>query len=406
MKVEEQSSETRFCRHTKSQPSKCRDTNPRTHTREEISQHIRRKHTPESARTVQFGNGKDAELASHEYNESSLPFRQRTNSTTSIDTTRTRTTSTKPRNDTDVLVAQKSGPHTNSISPTSCSIKPSSKQKLSIPTQVETTSSLPPSTLNAKAPRKKKAKKGGIGPVLKPPQTVFNVGQSSLLSGLVTIPSSTTPTTAATICSAFSLDDISLSDMNILFSIPSPPDSSTTQNNTTTTTVSPNVNLSNPASSGAPFSTPYDEDALLENEIPFPLNKHSGVIIENMGIKKVKNLYKGRESLLNRNITTVGPDLHPHSGPTLPLTLHSLGTRQLTTAGIPLQPTAAPKIPAAGPSSRKDAWGCMHLSAADCELSIAFPHTSHYEVWDMDDQYGVPSHFTFSKCSNCLFPCP
>lgn len=29
----------------------------------------------------------------------------------------------------------------------------------------------------------------------------------------------------------------------------------------------------------------------------------------------------------------------------------------------------------------------MHLGAADCELSIVFPSTAHYEVWDMGDEY-------------------
>lgn len=224
----------------------------------------------------------------------------------------------------------------------------------------------------------------------KPPPTIFNVGQSSVLTGLITLSTSTTPTAAH---STFSLldDYIPSWDTNIFPLIPSPPDSPM-HKNSTDKTASPNASLSYPASFDAPFSTPYDEDALLENEIPFPLNKHSNVIIENMGIKKAKkNLWKERQSLLNRHITTVRPDLRPHSGPTSPLPLRSLCQNKTAQANVPFQhifsrPTT-PGIPTGPSSSKTDAWGCMHLGAADCELSIAFPHTSHYEVWDMGDEY-------------------
>jgi len=42
--------------------------------------------------------------------------------------------------------------------------------------------------------------------------------------------------------------------------------------------------------------------------------------------------------------------------------------------------------------TRRDAWGCMHLGAEDCELSLMFPQTSHYEVWDMGEEsyFAVP----------------
>jgi len=146
--------------------------------------------------------------------------------------------------------------------------------------------------------------------------------------------------------------------MDTLPSIPCPPHISPV---TQSTTASPNASYSAP--SEAPFSTPYDEDALFENEIPFPFNKHSGVIIENMGVKKAKNLNKGKESLLKRHITTVGSEFgYPN---TIDLDPQADITHK-TTPRIPIAPS-------------------IHVGPADCELSIAFPQTSHFEVWDMDN---------------------
>ncbi|KAF8814013.1 hypothetical protein BYT27DRAFT_7206384 [Phlegmacium glaucopus] len=135
------------------------------------------------------------------------------------------------------------------------------------------------------------------------------------------------------------------------------------------------------ASSGAPFSAPYHDDAVLGVEFPFPLNRHSNVIIENIGVKEAKNINKGRESPLNKHITTVRPSLYPHSGPTSSLALRSL--RQNTAPLIPLARQTTSSTSTGPSSSRKDAWGCVHLGAADCELSIAFLQTSHYEAWDL-----------------------
>ena len=386
--LDERRSEAQFVRSAVSHSSRCRNTveTPlRIQNKGEITQPIRRKHAAESVCHVQSRN---LETADHEYNESSLPLRQRTNSVTSIDTLRIRPTATKLKNDTDVVIPHVSAPRTHSASPTSSPFKQGSQQhsffQSITTTQSETSPSLSLCTASAKAPPKKKSKKSGGGPVPKPLPSIFNVGQSSLLFELVTLPTSITATTTH---SDFSVDDIPSWNMNTLPSIHSP-HSPITRNNTVTAT-SPSSQLSYSAPSDAPFSTPYDEDALLENEVPFPFNKHAGVIIENMGIKKAKNLNKGKESLLNRHITTAGSDLHPHSTPALPLTLRSVS--QNTTdlnqlAGLPLPHTPTPKIPSR-PSSKKDAWECIHLGPADYELSIAFPQTSHFEVWDMDDKY-------------------
>jgi hypothetical protein len=380
----ERCSEAQFGRSAASHSSRCRNTPLQIHTKEEITQPIRRKHAAESVRHVQSRN---LETADHEYNESSLPLRQRTNSATSIDTLRIRPTATKLKNNTDVVIP---APRTHSASPTSSSFKQGSQQnpffQSITTTQSETSPPLPLCTPSAKTPSKKKSKRSGGGPVPKPLPTIFDVGQSSLLSGLVTLPTSITTTTTHP---DFSLDDIPSRNMDTLPSIHSPPHSPITRNNTITAT-SPNSQLPYSAPSDAPFSTPYDEDALLEHEIPFPFNKHAGVIIENMGIKKAKNLNKGKESLLNRHITTAGSDLHPHSTPTLPLTLRSVSrntTDPNQLEGLPLPHTPTPKIPVGPSSSKKDVRGYIHLGPADYELSIAFPQTSHFEVWDMDDEY-------------------
>ncbi|TFK21266.1 hypothetical protein FA15DRAFT_672701 [Coprinopsis marcescibilis] len=36
-------------------------------------------------------------------------------------------------------------------------------------------------------------------------------------------------------------------------------------------------------------------------------------------------------------------------------------------------------------SAKADKWGCVHLSASDCQLFVSFPDTPHYEAWDMSD---------------------
>ena len=321
MKLEEHSPEARFGRSATIQFPRSRDISLRAHFKTEIFQPIRRKQAAKSVRyAAQSGNAKDLEVAlpDHKYNETSFPFRPRTNSSTSTDTIRTQSTVTKLKNDTGVVATQRSPPLT--------SFKQGSQRKSSfqsITTKSKSTSSLSFSPASAKAPRKKRSKKSGNGPVPSPLPTIFNVGQTSLLSRLA-IPSTTIPTTTTTTTTTHSLDDIFAWNMDTLPSVPNPPHSPVTRSNTPTTA---STNTSYPAPSDAPFSTPYDEDALLENEIPFPFNKHSGVIIENMGVKKAKNLNKGKESFLNRHITTVEPYLYPHSGSTPPLPLHSLNRK-------------------------------------------------------------------------------
>ena len=388
MKLDQQYPEAQFGRYVGTQfPSlRCGDICLRT----EIFQPIRRKASANLTRcSAQSGNASDLKVprTDPKYNESTFRFRHCTNSLTSIDTIHIRSTATKLKTGTGAVATQKSAPR--NCSPTSS--KQGSKQKSSfrsITTQPKSTSSLSLSTANAKAPRKKRSKKSGNGPEPKPLPTIFNVGQTSLLSGLVALPSTTTTSTTTATTTTHSLDDIVFWNMDKLPSIPNI--SPVTQN---TTTASPNASYSAP--SDAPFSTPYDEDALLENEIPFPFNKHSGVIIENMGVKKAKNLNKGKGSLLKRHITTVGS---PNFDPTLPLSLRSLDLQ----AGIPHKTT--PKISVAPFSSINDSTSRNNLGPADCELSIAFPQTSHFELWDMDDEYVIRVIFCEqSFCHSNLF---
>ncbi|KAF9476018.1 hypothetical protein BDN70DRAFT_199177 [Pholiota conissans] len=215
--------------------------------------------------------------------------------------------------------------------------------------------------------------------------SVLNVAQSGVATIYATQPSP--------YLSISTLDDLSSWDMDSLPSIPSPPNSPAQP----TTLVAP-------AAPPNPFSDPIDDDASLENEIPFPFNRPAKVVREDMGIKKSKNkaLRNHSANVLNRHVvaTTIDtPPTNPYpsglAGLPDPLPLRTLC--QNTTAPHPLLRSSSstppkatvtppkPNTPPGPSSSRKDAFGCFHLGALDCELSIAFPQTSHFEVWDMTD---------------------
>lgn len=225
--------------------------------------------------------------------------------------------------------------------------------------------------------------------LLRSASSILNVGLFNVATGNATQPSP--------YLSINTLDDLSRWDMDSLPSIPSPPDSPGQR--TTSLTASPSV-IRNP------FSDPIEDDTLFENELPFPLSRHSKVILEDMGIKKTKNVTKGRSNLtsggiiLNRHTKIDSPTASPppkglpglpHPLPTSTLCQNRASHRPLPSP--PSQgstkinpPPAEPKAPIGPSSSKKDAWGCTHLGASDCELTIAFPQTSHFEVWDMGDE--------------------
>ncbi|CAA7265036.1 unnamed protein product [Cyclocybe aegerita] len=219
-------------------------------------------------------------------------------------------------------------------------------------------------------------------------------------------------------------------------------------NNSSTATVISGQNVSSiplppPLQAAPPFSTPIDDDALaeLESDIPFP-RLRTNVVIENMGVKKARGATgpKGRitaSSILNRHVvypsTNTAPSsttrsssqpLHPsripipvsaaHTSaslspspctqsptppndlpPPLPLrtlcqnTPHPLEDDILSRTSYLRTSSLAPTLPSgrryATMASTSDSLGTTHLGASDCELAILFPHTSHFEVWDMDD---------------------
>lgn len=234
-----------------------------------------------------------------------------------------------------------------------------------------------------------------------------------------------------------------------------------------------------------PFSTPFGDDDLLENEIPFPSTRPR-VVLEPMGVKKSKTLAADKA----RNPTAPGPGLasstrsrylkpftpYNHSPPNRPAPIsRSLSFSKSNNRPPPILPHPLPPLQSAGspsplnddtlartssylqkiaepsqpsstsvsqdkgkavglssstlntsssfnqdvnsqpptssdsesggdsktslsqklrgklspifpPLSRKALNDHEHLGAEDCELSIMFPQTAHYEVWDMSDQ--------------------
>ena len=219
--------------------------------------------------------------------------------------------------------------------------------------------------------------------LLRSASSILNVGLFNVATGNATQPSP--------YLSINTLDDLSPWDMDSLPSIPSPPDS---------------PGQRTPASLSIirnPFSNHVEDDTLLENELPFPLSRHSKIVLEDMGIKKTKNVAKGRSNLasggiiLNRHAKIDSPTASPPpKGLPHPLPLSTLCQNRASHHPLPNPPSQGsakinppppePRAPTGPSSSKKDAWGCTHLGASDCELSIAFPQTSHFEVWDMGDE--------------------
>ncbi|KAF8814011.1 hypothetical protein BYT27DRAFT_7250423 [Phlegmacium glaucopus] len=87
---------------------------------------------------------------------------------------------------------------------------------------------------------------------------------------------------------------------------------------------------------------------------------------------------------------TARPSLYPHPGPTSSLALRSLRaplnplTRQTTSLMSPRSDT-----PAGPSSSRKDAWGCVHLG---CPSRFPRHHITKHGIWvtrSMQDRIAI-----------------
>lgn len=192
------------------------------------------------------------------------------------------------------------------------------------------------------------------------------------------------------------LDDHTRWDMDPLPSIPSPSGNPG----------APQVSATTPSGLRNPFSTPFDDDTSFENDMPLLLNRQSKVVLEDMGIKKTKKKAQGNlpvgSNILNRHSKIESPTPPPQKSlPDLPQPLpqplplrtlcqNSQSHRPLPTppplTSIKMKLTPEVKAPTGPSSSKKDALGCTHLGASDCELIIAFPQSSHFEVWDMGDE--------------------
>ncbi|KDR85998.1 hypothetical protein GALMADRAFT_132613 [Galerina marginata CBS 339.88] len=312
--------------------------------------------------------------------------------TSSVETIRTR--SSKPKKSTDVL-----GHETTHLSIT-CAGATKQKSKSFPPSSIILSGlrAIKSCTQESRKPRSEKTvKKPDSVPLSRSPPAILNVGHADVATGIAT------HTTAY--LSIDVSDDLSRWDMDYIPTIPSlhsPPDSPGDNTHRP-------ANSNQPPSNSNPFSTPIDDDALLENDIPFPLNRHSRVVLENMGVKKSKTLAQARSinagGTLNRQALFPRIETPPTScdqtqrGSTLPGLPHPLPLRTLCQNTDPVHPygSSSPRVfiqprripeskVSSGPSpSRRDAWGCFHLAAADLELSIVFPQTSHFEIWDMGD---------------------
>ncbi|KAJ3492767.1 hypothetical protein NLJ89_g11167 [Agrocybe chaxingu] len=288
--------------------------------------------------------------------------------------------------------------------------------------------------------------KGDRSPVLdivRAAPAILNVGHGGLASRIVTHTNAAPTSAFSNTLSIGVLDELLVWDMESLPSIPSPPDSperghSTatggdiipeSNNNSTATVISGEDTSSVPLppvpllQAAPPFSTPIDDDALaeLESEVPFP-RLRTNVVIENMGVKK----HEHRPIQLNEIIeSTPAPVSYPNTRfrrphinvsvfvsvsvsvytksysfndlpPPSPLrtlcqnTPHPLEDVLLSRTSYLRTSSLAPTLPSrrryATMASTSDSFGTTHLDASDCELAILFPHTSHFEVWDMDDQ--------------------
>lgn len=201
------------------------------------------------------------------------------------------------------------------------------------------------------------------------------------------------------------LDDLARWDMTSFPSIPSPPTSPDYNKSMGDTTRDTGAHKPAPL----PFSDPIDDDVVLETDkdFPFPfVHRNSKVVREHMGVKKMRTLARTKSS----HGLQFGPPFPPtpfeNSLPGLPHPLPLRTLCQNTTTPNPLlnsisssprtntivksmTPASSPRR-ATGPTTTwRDSYGSIHLGATDCELSLAFPETSHFEFWDADDEYVV-----------------
>jgi len=139
------------------------------------------------------------------------------------------------------------------------------------------------------------------------------------------------------------------------------------------------------------FSGHIDDETFYDSDVPFPLSRHSNVVLENMRVKKAKTLAKARSGATPTreiSLSKLDPPLFScRTNYGLPGLPHPLPLQTLcpnTDARRKLNP---PRHPITNPSvTRRDSYGITHLGSVDCELSILFPNSSHFEVWDMGDK--------------------
>ncbi|KAF8167197.1 hypothetical protein B0H34DRAFT_791957 [Crassisporium funariophilum] len=375
-------------------------------------------------------------------NVSQRVFRLRTNSTTSTQTIRAGSTTANTRGGKKAVLhvaAQEASASLTSWGAGDIASTTKSRSKSKPRKGVRTTSSVSSSAVpKAKvAPATSRIRKKKVNSVnnsgLEPDNlssSNVNEGNATIASGTLThtTSSNTTSITHSYFETVDYLDDPFRWDMDSLPSIPSPPASPIDPNDSSSLTHS---FASTTPTSDTPFSTPIDEDAATEHEgkLPLFIRKTPVNVHDRMNITKAKQRAKGRGShptnpTISRHIVLSGPNTLPGLPHPLPLRTvnqnlnahlpHPLADAALaelflrpdpsrpsppfsssilssqiprsisSSSGSTSNYTSLSSLPSST-SIRTDAWGSMQLTAADCELSVTFPQTSHYEVWDMKD---------------------
>ncbi|EAU92497.1 hypothetical protein CC1G_00716 [Coprinopsis cinerea okayama7 len=128
-----------------------------------------------------------------------------------------------------------------------------------------------------------------------------------------------------------------------------------------------------------PTKTPHDEaDSAVTNEVPKITATTSNLRPPSEVFKRAGDSFLFPTYPAKSSISVSGPD-----PPALTRTLKR-AKKVFPMDSDSMSPPSQTQLP------RKDEYGCYHLGASGCQLFVSFPHTPHYEVWDMPDDGVAP----------------